>query len=822
MALRNVSDFLPNLLGPVQLKVNGTLFPAPRLTWDFTGDVALVDHVDEDNPENSYIELVIGGGAGGEIFGFGPTIANSGTGTLNNIASLDGATKASAIRFTGVAPTVTGIANGADKRWLLLLATGGPLIIANESGSSTAANRIITGTGGDLTIADEGTALLAYDPTSSRWRVAATNGGVTKVPPIANASTGTLNDVVSTSSGIPSTGIRFSGAAPVVTGIASGTPGRRLTIFATGGPVVLKHEDAGSTAANRIVASSSADVVVDNGAVATLVYDGTSSRWRLDEEPAPSLANASTGTLNDVASIDASGNPVSLVRFSGAAPVVNGFAGGTAARRLYVITTGGALVLSNEAAGSVAANRIITGTGADVTIADEETAELVYDAASSRWRMLRVGAAGITPGNRGEVYETFDSGSGAAVRWGKRDLAALANASTGNLDNVATTDANSNPVGAIRFSGAAPVLRGLAGGTDNRQLDLITTGGPLQINNEDANSTAANRIITGTGGNVTIADESTASVVYDAASSRWRLKLGAAPEITPGANNTVATSNGTAVVWQTIVDANVNASAAIARTKLQLLTADGDVFMRTAGANASGKIADTNVATGAAIASSKIAGVNGQVAHGVSGGIGFHSGLTYDGAGFLATTALGLNGGTQHTTARIRLPYNGGSTVIILGVKNSGGTDAQLVQFGSGDQWQLGSTLLDLVIRTFGSISISGSVGYASIDSLKWGIALPLAGDSANSQPFRFKRASVNVGGGVTLSAAQYECPVLEFTGTAGNVTHPGSAGEWHTAWNNASTTCTMLPGSVTIASAQGRVYFFDGSASRPGSAAGS
>jgi hypothetical protein len=76
-----------------------------------------------------------------------------------------------AVRFTGVAPTVSGFASGTDARQLIVTATGGPLVLANQNTGSTAANRIITGTGGDVTIPNGGGAVLVYDVTTLRWRV---------------------------------------------------------------------------------------------------------------------------------------------------------------------------------------------------------------------------------------------------------------------------------------------------------------------------------------------------------------------------------------------------------------------------------------------------------------------------------------------------------------------------------------------------------------------------------------------------------------------------------------------------------------------------
>lgn len=167
-AQRDVSSWLPTLLGPVDLQANGEPWPSRRKIWNFTGGVTVTDHPNDVDPMLSYTEIALGpGGASTE----GPTLANAGTGTLNNVVSDASGTPAAAIRFSGVAPTVTGIASGADKRKLVLFATGGPLVLANENASSTATNRILTGTGSDMTVQNGGAVLLAYDPTSQRWRV---------------------------------------------------------------------------------------------------------------------------------------------------------------------------------------------------------------------------------------------------------------------------------------------------------------------------------------------------------------------------------------------------------------------------------------------------------------------------------------------------------------------------------------------------------------------------------------------------------------------------------------------------------------------------
>lgn len=81
-----------------------------------------------------------------------------------------------AIQLTGLA--ITG--SSFYGRWLTIInlnssaggsTGGGDIALMNENAGSTAANRIITGTTGTVTLAPDGVATLFYDITSTRWRL---------------------------------------------------------------------------------------------------------------------------------------------------------------------------------------------------------------------------------------------------------------------------------------------------------------------------------------------------------------------------------------------------------------------------------------------------------------------------------------------------------------------------------------------------------------------------------------------------------------------------------------------------------------------------
>lgn len=74
-------------------------------------------------------------------------------------------------RWGGNGFGVTGIADKYDGRLIIITNYSGTFTIYNENASSTAANRIITGTGADVTKAADTTFQLIYDSQTARWRL---------------------------------------------------------------------------------------------------------------------------------------------------------------------------------------------------------------------------------------------------------------------------------------------------------------------------------------------------------------------------------------------------------------------------------------------------------------------------------------------------------------------------------------------------------------------------------------------------------------------------------------------------------------------------
>lgn len=91
--------------------------------------------------------------------------------------------------------------------------------------------------------------------------------------------TGTQNDYSLPSADV----VRLtSDAARTITGFVAGTTGRVVVLVNVGSfAITLSHQSTSSTAANRVIVPWSADYILDPAYAAVLVYDGTTSRWRI-------------------------------------------------------------------------------------------------------------------------------------------------------------------------------------------------------------------------------------------------------------------------------------------------------------------------------------------------------------------------------------------------------------------------------------------------------------------------------------------------------------------------------------------------------------
>lgn len=206
------------------------------------------------------------------------------TGSQNNLSFSEAdtirANNASTLTLTGL--TAPASPAKPAKRLILVAIGAGTVVLNNEDATSTAANRIITGTGAALTLAaSTGWAALVYDDTSDRWRVLGSSAAAGGAPSVTTSTlTGAQNNWAPTLG--TQTLIEWSGAADAAfTGLAGGTAGKIVTIKNTGTKVAtFAHQSASSSAGNKFTnTATSAPTPIAAGGWIIYQYDGTD--WQM-------------------------------------------------------------------------------------------------------------------------------------------------------------------------------------------------------------------------------------------------------------------------------------------------------------------------------------------------------------------------------------------------------------------------------------------------------------------------------------------------------------------------------------------------------------
>lgn len=199
---------------------------------------------------------------------------NATAGTLTNVSTAG----TSFLRFTA-ATVINSFAGGVTGKHLLITnANSVSVSILNESAAGTAANRIITGTTVDITLAAGASLFLVYDDSAQRWRVVGSSGGsgYSSTSQLSLTNGGTISGIVAGFNKV-----LVQGGAGAVT--LSSFP------FGTGTPLngtVLLLVGNSSTNTVSININDDAKGFVGNGEVEifkgstlTMVYDATLDRW---------------------------------------------------------------------------------------------------------------------------------------------------------------------------------------------------------------------------------------------------------------------------------------------------------------------------------------------------------------------------------------------------------------------------------------------------------------------------------------------------------------------------------------------------------------
>jgi hypothetical protein len=142
---------------------------------------------------------------------------------------------------------------------------------------------------------------------------------------------------------------------------------------------------------------------------------------------------------------------------------------------------------------------------------------------------------------------------------------------SGNIDSYDTSNE-----ACFRFTGAT-AIRGLSGGRDGKTVYIYnTSGSSITLVNQSSSPTASYRIITGTGGDIIINNDSGILLQYDGTSSRWRT-----PSIGKAfpTGDIVGTSDSQTLTNKTLEDVNLTKDIII--TSSATVTSSGSITSLT-------------------------------------------------------------------------------------------------------------------------------------------------------------------------------------------------------------------------------------------------
>lgn len=432
--------------------------------------------------------LIDAKGAGQITFGAastGPMVFNRGVGVFANVQ----VTAASALAF---AAGLNGTTNPAFQVDTSVAGQAGGLKVAGSvSGGTVAVTAIDSGANVNLSISAKGTGTMAIGSGST--------GVVTITPALSLGST--LNGNTFTPGSYTVTGsagktLNFANSLNL-----SGNDGAAVA-FGAGGTPIYSGGNAGTPSAIVLTNASGTAPSLTAGAATNAVNTGVTDDTTTNATMFLTWVTANSGNLpQKVTSTKLTYNPSTGNLFSSINTVANGIGNG-----LFFNASGGTPD-SQIYQGAANTLGIKLGTANLLNITKNDSSSIIDYAVSTASTLT------ITPALTAAVSVN------TPIRRGATGSKAVVN----GLNSDIATPANSS----VRLTGPTAVFSvgGFTGGLDGYILEIYcTVAFAMTIVNEDASSTAGNRIKTLTGANVTLrAGTSMARLKYDATDARWIL-----------------------------------------------------------------------------------------------------------------------------------------------------------------------------------------------------------------------------------------------------------------------------------------------------------
>lgn len=297
-----------------------------------------------------------------------------------------------------------------------------------------------------------------------------------------------------------------------------------------------------------------------------------------------------------------------------------------------------------------------------------------------------------------------------------------------------TNNANFANASLVRLTGgSAQTITGIANGRDGYVLTIVNAGvATATFNNNDPGSLAANRITTGTDGNISLPVGATITLVYDSAGTTWR--AGASANLQTAYNNSLSPQiTLTSALGGIVVQ---DAASAIGASLFTVQNNGGstkflDVTATTVAISNNLTVSGTYNTNTFNSTSLQFGGASGTVASG-SGNLTVQAAgtnsllLDTGGAGTVSiagTNATTINLGANNLAHNINIGSGGSSTVqtITIGSNGVAGSGVTINAGATGGIHLNGNTFIDGT-NTFatgtGTVSLNGDTAVAADKSL--------------------------------------------------------------------------------------------------------
>jgi hypothetical protein len=468
--------------------------------------------------------------------------------------------------------------------------------------------------------------------------------GITNAGAISGATNLTLSGAISGGTTITTSGLITSVGLNSGSGLIQGTGGitnsgtTTLSGLSAGG-IVKSTSGTGVLTTGTLNLASSAEVgtsilPIANGGTGNTTF---ATNGLVYGNGAGALSTSAAGTSGQILLASATGVPTFVTLTSDA-----------------TISSTGVLTIANNAINSAKiADGTVTGT--DIATSTITNVNLASGAFSNI-----TGTGALTSGSIASGFGSISTTNGidttGALQGGTLGVAGATTLSGGlaittggnfttqrnttDITSVGTQNDLNLGVGSLfRFNNASALsVTGLASGTDGRRVILVNASASnVTLNNNDSGSAVANRIITGTAANISLAPGSSIELIYDSASSLWR------------ATGDVAGGTGLAVTTLGAVSATSNANGGTITgntLNLSVANATNAGLVSTIAQTFSGaKTFNTDITIGDGTVANKFLTFNqtGASSSGIQfGGTGTPYSIIYDGA--LSNIELGANG----------------------------------------------------------------------------------------------------------------------------------------------------------------------------------